>query len=103
MPLLMIQVFTVYWKELPIRLHLIKIKSGFNKVFAWIYFLRWKIKTDIVQIGFCVLFKNVKNLILPLDCLTLDSLSVICLKNGLLIVLADQITIEYVKYNISIY
>ena len=57
----------------------------------------------ILQIGFCVLFKNFKNLILSLDCLTLDCLSVIWLKNGLLIVLANQITLEHVKYNISLY
>ena len=94
---------TVYWKEFPSRLHLIKIKSSFYKIFAWIYFLRWKIKTDIAQIGFCILFKNFKNLILSLDCLTLACLSVIWLNNGLLIVLANQITLEHIKYNISLY
>ena len=61
-----------YWKEFPSRLHLIKIKSGHYKIFAWIYFLTQEIKTDIAQIGFRALFKNFKNLILSLDCLTID-------------------------------
>ena len=59
-------------KEFPGRLHLIKVKSGFYKIFTWVYFLRWEIKTDIAQICFCVLFKNLKNLILSLNCLTVD-------------------------------
>ena len=67
-------------------------------------FLDGKLRqTDIAQIGFRVLFKNFKNLILSLDCLTLDCLSVIWLKNGLLIVLANQITLEHVKYNLPLY
>ena len=53
-----------YWKEFSSRVHLIKIKSGFYKIFAWIYFLRREIKIDIAQTGFRVLFKN---LILSLD------------------------------------
>ena len=61
-----------YWKEFPSRLRLIKIKSGYHKIFAWIYFLRRKIKAGISQTGFRVLFKNFKNLILSLECLTVD-------------------------------
>ena len=54
-----------YWKDFPGRLDLIKtnttLNSSFYKIFAWIYFLRWEIKTDIVQTGFRILFKNLKN------------------------------------------
>ena len=81
---------------------MIKIKSGFYKIFASIYFLRWKIKTDIAQIGFRVCESFIK-LILSLDCSELDCLSVISLKNGLLIVLANQITLEHVKYKTLLY
>ena len=52
-----------YWKGFPSRLHLIKtnnttLSSSFYKIFAWTYFLSREIKTDIAQIGFCVLLKN---------------------------------------------
>ena len=55
-----------YWTEFPSRFHLIKIKSNFYEIFAWIYFLRREIKTNIAQIGFRILFQNNKNLILSL-------------------------------------
>ena len=44
------------------RLHLIKTNTSWNRdfyqIFAWISFLRQKIKTDIVQSGFRILFIN---------------------------------------------
>ena len=42
-----------YWKDFPSRLRLIKtntrLNSAFYKIFAWIYFLRGEINTDIAQ------------------------------------------------------
>ena len=53
-----------YWKDFPNILYLIKtntmLNSDFYKIFAWIYFLRREIKTDIAQTGFRVLFKSLK-------------------------------------------
>ena len=64
----------------------LKSKAASAKFLHGFIFLDGK-STDIVQIGFRVLFKNFKNLISSLDCLILDCLSVIWLKDGLLIVL----------------
>ena len=91
-----------YWKEFPGRLHLIKTKAGFYKISAWIYFLRReKSKTDLSQIGFRVLFKNFKNLILSLDYLTVDVYSNLIKKR--FINRSNQITPEHVKHNKSLY
>ena len=56
MSLHMIPVLT----ERNFQIDLIKMKRGFYKIFAWTYFLRREIKTDIVLIGSCILFKDSK-------------------------------------------
>ena len=88
-----------YWKECPRRLHLIRIKSGFYKVFAWIYFLRREIKTDIAQ------FSSIIQKLQKPDIITwqLDRwhVAISNLIKKWFISSYNQITLEHVKHKIT--
>ena len=92
-----------YWKGFPSRLHLNKtnnttLSSSFYKIFAWTYFLSREIKTDIAQIGFCVLLKD-----LIVKYIIDVWLSVIWYLIKKWFNSSNQITLEHVKHNKSFY